>query len=434
MGSRTPATTISSVLAGFRGVPRAGLSKLLMPPIVTPMSPPDTALAVVELLQRLIRVPSINPDLAGPGEEGGEARMADFLEDYLRPLGFAIERHEPIAGRPNVVGRLGPRQPKRTLLLESHLDTQGVRGMTVPPYGAEQRDGRIYGRGACDTKGPMAAALIALNRSRLERLAAAGVHVIYVGAVGEERGNVGAEQLVASGLAADEAVILEPTDLHIVHAHKGALWFEVELQGVAVHGSNPERGKNAVVAMARYLQELQRLTESRARALRHPVLGRPTANFGLIQGGTSINIVPDRCLLQVDRRTLPEEDNQAILEEARAMAESLQRAGDIVGYEVRCIKDGRPFATTTACPLVRRLSSACQGAGVKPVTEGAAWFSDAGPFSSTCREVAVFGPGSILQAHTADEFIEVSELVQGAEILGAFLDRLAAEAAGGFDA
>lgn len=385
---------------------------------------------LIELLRRLVSIPSVNPLLADDPRIGTEVPMAETLAGILEQKAFRVEWHEITKGRPNVVGRLGPHDPVRTLLIESHLDTQGIHGMTISPFGGEVREGRLYGRGACDTKGPMAAALWALTPQVLADLAEAGVQVVYVGAVGEEKGNVGAEQLVDLDIGADEAIILEPTELAIVHAHKGTLWYEVEVQGRAVHGSNPEQGLNAISAMARVMDHIARELEG-ARA-RHSSerLGAPSVNIGLIRGGTSINIVPDRCVIEVDRRTVPGEDQQAILEEIRGGLRRLEEAGFVSGWRLTPIKEGTPFETAVDTRLVRRLALSCVACGVPVRTEGAGWYSDAGPFARTCQEVAVFGPGSILQAHTADEYIELASLQQGSEIIGRFLRELAREMKG----
>ena len=390
-------------------------------------------LSLVDLLLKLESIPSVNPMLADDPSIGTEKPLAEYLAGFLERRGFKVDWIEPIPGRPNVVGRFGPAQPRRSILVESHLDTQGIHGMVVPPFAGDVREGRLYGRGACDTKGPMAAALMALQTPLLERLARAGVQVIYVGAVGEEKGNVGAEQLVDMDLGADEALILEPTELAIVHAHKGAMWFEVEARGLAAHGSNPRLGVNAIRGMMQVMAGIEADVAAEQKKRQHPLLGQSTVNFGLIRGGSSINIVPDRCVLEVDRRTLPGEDNAAILQRVRSQLEALVRDGVLTGWDVRAIKDGTPFETTAESQLVQRLAAACRQAGEPGRTEGAAWYSDAGPFARTCKEVAVFGPGSIKQAHTVDEFIELASLEKGCGILVDFFTRLAVqhEQAGG---
>ena len=383
---------------------------------------------LISLLQRLVATPSVNPELCSDPAIAGEARYARLLASDLEARGFRITWHEPVAGRPNFIARHGPARPRRRLLVEAHLDTQSIEGMTVAPFGGEIRDGRLYGRGTCDQKGPTAAALHVLDEPMLKALDAAGVELLFVGAMGEERGNIGAEQLVDIGLGADEALILEPTDLHVVHAHKGAFWFEIEVRGRAGHGSAPERGINAILGAAEAIRMVCDQVAAAGRVHRNALLGSPTVNVGVVRGGHSINIVPDRCTVEFDRRLLPGEDQEAIVSGLRAGLADLETRGLITGSALRIIKAGQPFETSGQSELVQRLLSSCTACGVEACAEGAPWFSDAGPFARSCREVAVFGPGSIRQAHTVDEYIEVDSLVRGAAILREFFLRLAGAA------
>jgi len=386
------------------------------------MKPTFQEADLIQLTQDLVGIPSINPILSDDPDLRGEHRMAEFLGQRLQKAGFSVSLPGNIPGRPNVMAKMGLSRPSRRLIIEGHLDTQGIHGMIVPPFEGRIEGGRIYGRGACDMKGPMAAALVNLTPTRLQQYADAGVELVFIGAVGEETGNLGAIELASSGVGADEILVLEPTDLHIVHAHKGAFWFEVEIQGLAAHGSNPSKGLNAIKAMTPVIEAIEEQVSKSDCASK--LLGRPTVNIGTIRGGSSVNIVPDRCVIQVDRRTTPGEQGSGILNSIRASLEVMVSRGIFKGFELRTIKEGVPFETGADTSLVRRLSAACEESGVKAVTEGAAWYSDAGPFSKTCREVAVFGPGSIAQAHTADEFIEIAELIKGAHIIDRFLDRL----------
>jgi len=380
---------------------------------------------VVSLARKLVSIPSVNPVLSDDPSISGEHRLADFVGNYLDQRGFNVTRHEAIRGRPNIVGVFGPATPRRRLMIEAHLDTQGIHGMTVPPFEGVIKDGRLYGRGACDMKGPMAAAMINLTKECLKQLSDAGVQLTFAAAIGEETGNLGAIEMTDLDIGADELLVLEPTDLHVVHAHKGAFWFEVEVKGLAAHGSNPDKGVSAIRGMSKVIELLHQQTSD--VPIVNALLGRASVNVGIIRGGSSINIVPERCVIEVDRRTVPGEDSNHILARLREGIAALVKEGHIRQGEVRRIKEGVPFETTANSQLVKRLCGACSDHQVEPVTEGAAWYSDAGPFSRTCREVAVFGPGSIRQAHTADEFIEISELQTGADIINSFLLRTARE-------
>lgn len=379
---------------------------------------------LTDLLAQLVAVPSVNPHDEPDARIAGEKRIADVVAAYLSECGFDVSLSEREAGRPNLLAARGPADARRTLLLEVHLDTVGVKGMKRPPFEPRVEDGKLYGRGACDDKGPMASALFALKHADLDRLAGAGVRVVFAGAMGEETGNIGAVRLVEDGLRADQTIVLEPTELAVIHAHKGALWFEVEVRGRAAHGSHPEHGVNAVTGMAHVLRFLEERIAGDRKRLDHPLLGKPSLSVGSIHGGTSVNIVPDRCVIGVDRRTLPGENNEAVLEAVRLELERLASEGLILSHEIRLLKEGTPFETAVPSPLVDLLTKSCEQEGRPVRMEGAAWYSDAGPLSAVSGEIAVFGPGSIRQAHTAEEYIDLEELDAGGRILRRFLQRL----------
>ncbi len=378
---------------------------------------------LVNLLAQLVAIPSVNPHITTDAGIAGEAKLADFLAGYLEGLGFHIRLDDVEPGRPNLVARFGPSRPKRTLLFESHLDTVGVAGMSGRPFVARVRNGRLHGRGACDTKGPMAAALRAFSPRVLERLAGEGWQVVFAGAMGEENGNVGAMRLVKDRVRADMAVILEPTELAVIHAHKGALWVKVAGRGRAAHGSNPDRGINAVTGMVRFMELFRSRLER--KPARDPRLGRMTLNVGSMRGGTAVNIVPDACEMELDVRTLPGGDQRRLVAAMKSDLERVKREGGLTSFGIRVMKAGIPFQTSANSELVRRLKAACRTAGVTPKMEGAAWYSDAGPLSACCSQIVVFGPGSIAQAHTADEFIDLNSLQAGCSILREFLSALA---------
>ena len=381
---------------------------------------------LVDLLGTLVAIPSVNPRHTDDPSISGERQMAEFVGNWLARRGFAIAMWGDDPARPNLVATLGPETARRALLLESHFDTVGVAGMTRDPFRAVVEDGRLFARGACDTKGPLAAALLALEAA-LPDIRRSRLRVTVVGAMGEESGNEGAEWLVTQPVTAGQAIILEPTDLAIVHAHKGALWFDVEVRGRAGHGSDPAAGVNAVTGMCRLVEELLRQGGEDAAAFRDPLLGAPTVSIGSIRGGTAVNIVPDTCVISVDRRTVPGEEPEEILARVRTALERLRERGAILGFEIRVSKMGTAFHTAPDSGLVRGLAAGVEAGGRMPVVEGAAWYSDAGAFSRVCREVVVFGPGSIRQAHTADEHIGLDSLQMGCRILGHFLRRVAAE-------
>ncbi len=379
---------------------------------------------IVKLLSDMIRIPSVCPENRPSDTAPGEQCMAEFVARHLGDLGFEIEIREVLEGRPNLTASYGPAVAARTVAFEFHLDTVGVEGMSTPAFDPIVKDGRVYGRGACDDKGPAAALLCALSPEVLAAAKARGVRIVVIGAMGEERGNIGAENLVRNGFRADQIVVLEPTELAIIHAHKGALWFEAEIRGRSAHGSTPEKGLNAICAGMSVIDYLLESTATAVAQNEDPLLGKPTINIGAIRGGTHINIVPDMCVIEVDRRILPQENAQAIVDELQAELNRMKADGEIVDGGVRVRKHGKAFHTAPNSELVERLSEACRTCGVEPRLEGAPWYSDAGELSQVCREIAVFGPGSIHQAHTAEEYIDIRELKLGADILKEFILRM----------
>ena len=372
--------------------------------------------AAADLLRSLIAIPSVNPALAEDDALRGEKRMVDWLEPWFAARGFRTARVGATRGRPNLVARFGAESPRKTILFESHLDTVGVAGFAGDPFAMRAAGGRLQGRGACDTKGPLAAFLAALDDETLAAAARGGIQVAWLGAIGEETGNLGAEETVAAGLRADECVVLEPTDLRIVHAHKGACWFTVATRGRAVHASDPARGDNAILKMPAVWKALEEEAAAAAQARAHGILGKPTVSVGTIRGGTGTNVVPDRCEIQVDRRLLPGETAAGVLDDIRRRLASVPG-----GVEIALLKEGLPFHTDPGAELVRRFSAALAEAGVAPAREGAAWCSDAGVLAAACGQTIVWGPGAIAQAHTCDEYIEAAALDSGCETLRRFL-------------
>lgn len=362
---------------------------------------------VVELLQALVRIPSVNPD-GNPGiENPGEAACAQYVAEFLRQAGAKVELEPVLNGRPNVIGIFPGGEGKKRLVLAPHLDTVGVAGMAIDPFAAEIRDGKLWGRGSSDTKGPMAAILWALWELR-NQLPALDWEVVFAGLIGEEAGQHGSKHFVARHRA-DFAVIAEPTDLGIVYTHKGCDWLHLTTRGRAVHASNPALGHNAIDEMLDALHHFRQHIQPRILEPSDPVLGHATANIGLIKGGAKINIVPDICEASIDIRPLPEQDRSGFVEEI--VAELKQAAPSL---EARWTAS-RSLQTDPGHPIVEAL----QRAGGK--LTGASWFSDAAILATGNIPAVVVGPGSIAQAHTTDEWIKIEDLERGVEFYKKFL-------------
>ncbi len=361
-----------------------------------------------ELLQELIRIPSVNPD-GEPGTDGiGEKAIARRLADFLREIGAEVTLADVLPDRPNVVGRFPADRPgKPRLLLAPHTDTVSVGGMTIDPFGGELWDGKIWGRGASDTKGSLAAMLWALRESR-DQLAGLTHEIWFAGLMGEEAGLHGSKALAASETF-DFVIVGEPTELQVVHATKGSSWHTLRTRGTAVHASMPERGENALYKMADVLRAIRDELAPALAAQPHPVLGAPTISAGTIRGGTKVNVVPDCCELLVDMRTVPGQDLAAPLARLREISPGLE----IESWSAP------PMFTDPDHPVIRALERA--GAGCTT----AAWFCDAANFAERGVPAVAVGPGSIAQAHTKDEFLAVADLDAGVEFFKRFLKVLA---------
>ncbi|HEY5791950.1 MAG TPA: M20 family metallopeptidase [Chthoniobacterales bacterium] len=362
---------------------------------------------VVELAQALIRIPSVNPDGETDGSETGEKACAEFVAAFCESFGGEAALPEVLPGRPNVVVRFPSAAPRKSrILFAPHTDTVSVAGMTVAPFAAELREGKIWGRGASDTKGPMAAMLWALHESR-ELLAELPHEIWFAGLMGEEAGLHGSKALAAE-TAFDFVIVGEPTGLRTVNCHKGQVRLTLATAGKACHASQPERGENAIYKMLdlaacvrdEIAPELERQT--------HPLLGHSTISLGTIRGGSKVNIVPDQCRAQVDIRLVPGFSADAAIRRLREVCPDVQIDASL----------SAPLQTSENHPLVQKLVEA--GA---PCT-GAPWFCDAAAFAEKGVPAVAIGPGSIEQAHTADEWIAVSDLEAGVDFFRRFLRSL----------
>jgi acetylornithine deacetylase/succinyl-diaminopimelate desuccinylase-like protein len=362
---------------------------------------------VVDLLRELVAIPSVNPQ-GNPGTDGtGEKAMADYVAGFLRELGAEVRLDEIEPGRPNVVAEFHPeKKPARArIAFAPHLDTVSVAGMTIPPFDPVVRDGKLFGRGSSDTKGPLAAALWALREwAQSPARAQSDIHWTFFGLIGEEAGQEGSHAVAASGFGSDLTLVLEPTLLEVVTAHKGALWMEVETTGVACHGSTPERGRNAIYAMRRVLAVIEEKMIPELATRAHPKLGATTANVGTIRGGSKINIVPDACRIELDCRIVPGVEPEHL----RALLEAVLRES-VPDVRVRIQRHATPLDTDESLPWVKKLGAVSRGFTIAP------WYSDAAVLAHAGCPAVCVGPGSIAQAHTKDEFIVVRDLEDGTD-------------------
>ena len=362
----------------------------------------------VQLLMDLVALESVNP--AYPGSAQGEAAVADYVEAWGQARGLAVTRQLVLPGRDNVLLTLAVPGATHTLLFEAHMDTVALAPMDERALTPEIRDGRLYGRGACDTKGALAAMLVALENLREQRAELRG-NVALLAAVDEEHAFQGILAYLASAAPVDAAIIGEPTDLRAVIAHKGCVRGRIAVRGRTAHSAEPARGVSAIDGMADVLLALRDLSPRLAER-RHALLGAPTFSVGLIAGGTGVNIVPEHCAITYDCRTLPGEEPDAVLAELDGLLAGVQAARPDLTIE-RAAPDlvSEALDTPADAAVVLALGTACRQAGLPDTPIGVPYGTDASKLWRR-RGVpsVVCGPGSIAQAHGADEYVPLDQL------------------------
>ena len=370
--------------------------------------------AITELLADLVRIPSVNRDPVESDRTTPELAVVEYLDPLLSEIGMATQRQPVRAGRPNLIAQW-PGQG-RPLTLEAHTDTVGVEGMTVEPFGAAIRDGRMWGRGTCDTKGSLAAFVSAL-RIAAEEGWTFRRPVQMIAAMAEETGCEGAVALCRAGWELGDVIVGEPTSNRPVIGHKGCLWFTVSCAGRAAHGSLPHEGDSAIYRMKRVLDYLLESWLPSLAKQTHPLLGPATGNVGLIRGGEKVNVVPASCVIEVDHRPLPGIDQDTALAEFQAGLASAM-GDEMSQIEVALAGDMFPgFAMDPESELASGLAAAIAAEGGDPTPCGVSYFSDAGPFHAAGHSAVVFGPGDIKYAHGPAEFVPLDEVHQATAIV-----------------
>lgn len=378
----------------------------------------------VDLLKDLVAIPSVNPmgrDLTGP--EFFEGRVSDYLEAFFRKLGVKWQRIEVVPGRANVIARFDIPSAKRTVLLDAHEDTVPTDGFT-DPFNPMIRDGKLFGRGSCDVKGGMAAMLSAFARLVRERPAGAS-NVIMSCTCDEESTSLGVNDLTqlwtdpkrAGSLIErkpDVAIIAEPTQLDVVVAHRGATRWKIRTAGRACHSSSPQDGINAVYRMGHVLTALEEFAELLPQRITpHPLCGSATISVGRITGGISVNTVPDSCEIEIDRRVIPGEDGWDSIKQVREHLDSR------LGFAVEHLPPwlvGVSLSDEHNGPLGDELLEQITAVVGPHRKVGVPYGTHASRIASAGVPSVVFGPGDIAQAHTVNEWIDINQLRQAAEV------------------
>jgi acetylornithine deacetylase len=365
-----------------------------------------------------VQIDSRNPSLA-PGAPGEHA-CAIVLRDVLHSWGFHTDLQDATAGRPNLVARIGSPRGGRSLMFNGHLDVVGVEGMVHPPFAAEERDGRIYGRGSADMKGGIAAMCAAAWRT-----AQAGTRgeIIVAAVADEEYESFGTRTLLARGIRADGAIIAEPTRLCIMPAHRGFAWIEVTISGRAAHGSRWDVGVDAIRHAGLLLAELDRVDADVLPLSTHPLLGRASLHASFVEGGIGMSTYPDRCVLKLERRTIPGERVDDVVAEAERACAAVRSRRPTFDAEVKLLLAQQPSDVAVDTPLVRELAHALEEKGESARIEGMSAWTDAALLNEAGIPTVCFGPGDIALAHAAEEYIPLDEIDRATDVLTSFAQR-----------
>ncbi|HZO75556.1 MAG TPA: ArgE/DapE family deacylase [Ktedonobacteraceae bacterium] len=372
---------------------------------------------VTDLLRQLVAIDSINPSLVPGGT--GEGEIARFVAGWLEDAGLEVQIDEVLPGRPNVIGVARGLGGGHSLLLNAHMDTVGVDGMERPhePYIV---DNRLYGRGAFDMKSGLAAIMLAAKEAQKLQLHG---DVIVTAVMDEEYASAGTQSIVKRWQA-DAAIVTEPTGLDICIAHKGFAWFEIETTGVAAHGSLPDVGVDAIVKMGKILVGLEELERSLRTKPSHPLLGSGSVHASLIEGGQELSSYPQRCVLSLERRTVPGELNI----EAE-MQELIDQAGRSDPHFKAALRAGlvrQPFEVSEDEAIVRIVCGQAEKIlGHEVGIAGATGWMDSALLSAAGIPTVVFGPGGE-GAHAVEEWADLEQLQRCTEILLATIQHFCA--------
>ncbi|MSR07068.1 MAG: ArgE/DapE family deacylase [Gemmatimonadetes bacterium] len=366
----------------------------------------------VGTLSRLVQINSINPSLVPGG--AGEAEISRFVASTLKEIGLDVFTHEPAPGRVSTVGILRGTGGGRSLMLNAHYDTVGVEGMPEPFSGAV-RGGRLYGRGAYDMKGSLAAQIGAAKALKDSGGRLAG-DLVIAAVADEEHASIGTADLVPRYPVAG-AIVTEPTALDLCLAHKGFAWFEVEITGRAAHGSRFELGIDANMRMGRFLAELDEFEHELRARKPHPLVGPPSLHAATLQGGTGLSTYADRCVLGIERRTVPGETEKQVTKEIQSILDRLRKADGRFNATLKTTLVREPFEVKPEAGIVRSLEAAATRVlGRPPKRVGDTPWMDSALLSSAGVETVVMGPAGA-GAHAVEEWVNVESVLQLAEIL-----------------
>ena len=374
----------------------------------------------VDLLKELVATNSVNPNV---GNGPGEAAIGKLLRDRLDSIGGLEVRTQPVAeGRSNVIATMKGLGGGRSLMLNGHTDTVGVDGMTIDPFKPSIQNGLLHGRGSCDMKGALAAMIAAMKAVADSGTRLRG-DLVFSAVVDEEYKSLGIKKLVQE-FRTDAAIVGEPTAMKVATAHKGFVWIEIEVKGKAAHGSVPEKGVNAIAHTAKIVSATEKLARDLGSKV-HPLLGTPKIHTSTIQGGTHWSIIPEHCVLRLERRTLPGETPKSVMAEIEEILHTIKQENANFNAVARSPYDMPPLETAESERIVQLTQQAlAETTGTEAAVIGVPYWTDGALLSAlgsipTC----IFGPGDIGVAHSADEYIALDSVLNSARVYSSIIQR-----------
>jgi len=364
---------------------------------------------LLKIIGDLISIPS-HLEVAG-----SEKQIAEFMRDTVVEMGLHVDVQEVIDNRSNIIVKLEGDGTGRSLAFNGHLDTVPPGMKMKDPYRPVVKNGRIYGRGSCDMKGAVGAMIYTLFLLKKTGLSLKG-DLYLTGVVGEETGGTGTRYLVKHGFKPDFAVVGEPTDLELVTSHKGVCHISVTVKGRSCHGSVPDQGSNAIGAVSDFIQSMKEKLVPKLEKRTQKHVGSATLNIGKIIGGTKVNMVADRCTLELDRRWVRGESLKLIASEIEDLINEVCKKDPGLQAEVKVLYPDDAYYGPLSVPedheIIRLVKDSLEGIGKNPEVAGMQGWTDAATLFHSGIPSVVFGPGSIRQAHTDDEWVEIGQLIE----------------------
>lgn len=366
----------------------------------------------VALTQSLVAIDSRNPDLVpgGPGEAAVAAHLAEVLSEW----GFAVSVQEVAPGRSNVLARIGP-SGKTPLILNGHLDVVGTENMVHEPFAPDIRGERIYGRGSTDMKSGIASMCVAAARAATR--GALSSEIIIAAVCDEEFASLGTRTLLANGLQASGAIVTEPTRLAVCTGHRGFAWIRIDFAGHAAHGSRYDIGVDAIMHAGLLLTAMDRFDRNNFSLRAHPLLGRPSVHASMIEGGSGWSTYPESCALRIERRTVPGETGESVKAEFELMCREIQRERSDFHANVTLELYQPASDLAVDAPLTLAIASALEKELLPAPIEGLSCWTDAALFNAAGIPALCFGPGDIALAHSAEEWVTLSDIHHATAVL-----------------